>query len=148
MVNIVEAIKRLFPKEYLNHIKEINLEELKSVKLKDADKNPVFNIRVEIKPSAYFPSGKTFVLCKTFSDILYFPDTQRYIKISDPIACDCVLDAIRTSFTVSAFGCCSKYEQCSDARECLHSNPFYSLGCIYRTNLEAGRIFYGVNRNV
>ena len=38
MENIVEAIKRLFPKEYLNHIKEINLEELKSVKLKDADK--------------------------------------------------------------------------------------------------------------
>lgn len=46
------------------------------------------------------------------------------------------------------FGCCSKYEQCSDERKCLHANPMYSRGCAYRYNLEAGRIFYGKNRNV
>lgn len=43
------------------------------------------------------------------------------------------------------FGCCSLNEECSDARECLHkSNSDYD-GCMYRKNLEAGRIFYGKN---
>ena len=48
----------------------------------------------------------------------------------------------------SSFGCCHKYIECSDARKCLHDDLNYSEGCIYRQNLEAGRIFYGKNRNV
>ncbi len=47
-----------------------------------------------------------------------------------------------------SFGCCNDFVRCSDARKCLKSdNPDYK-GCQYRKNLEAGRIFYGVNRNV
>lgn len=45
------------------------------------------------------------------------------------------------------FGCCSKYVACSDALKCLHSNNFYARCCWYRKNLEAGRIFYGKNKN-
>ena len=46
------------------------------------------------------------------------------------------------------FGCCNDHVRCSDAKECLHkSNPEYS-GCYYRKNLEAGRIFYGRNKNI
>lgn len=40
------------------------------------------------------------------------------------------------------FGCCSKYEECSDAQKCVHSNLFYSKACWYRKNLESGKIFY------
>ncbi len=47
-----------------------------------------------------------------------------------------------------AFGCCHLYEQCSDAKKCLHENKLYALGCAYYHNLKAGRIFYGKNRNV
>lgn len=52
--------------------------------------------------------------------------------------------------TVMAFGCCGRYVQCSDERRCIMHDidPLYARGCQYRANLEAGRIFYGKNRNV
>ena len=43
------------------------------------------------------------------------------------------------------FGCCSRYRACSDARCCVISDRDYSSFCLYRKNLEAGRIFYGKN---
>lgn len=46
------------------------------------------------------------------------------------------------------FGCCSKFTACSDAKKCLHENKLYSTACSYRRNLEAGRIFYGKNKNI
>lgn len=45
------------------------------------------------------------------------------------------------------FGCCGKYVKCSNARKCLHENTFYARCCMYRKNLESGRIFYGKNAN-
>lgn len=48
----------------------------------------------------------------------------------------------------ASFGCCSRFLECSDAKTCVHENKLYSKACIYRGNLEAGRIFYGKNRNV
>ncbi|MCC8150063.1 MAG: hypothetical protein LIO96_00985 [Lachnospiraceae bacterium] len=48
----------------------------------------------------------------------------------------------------SKFGCCSSFEKCSDARKCVHKNKLYSKACMYRANLDQGRIFYGKNRNV
>lgn len=46
------------------------------------------------------------------------------------------------------FGCCSAYIKCSDAGKCVHENKLYSKACIYRTNLDQGKIFYGKNKNV
>lgn len=46
------------------------------------------------------------------------------------------------------FGCCDLYVQCSDAKKCIHKDQSYARNCWYRANLENGRIFYGVNRNV
>mgnify|MGYP006916072407 CR=1 FL=1 len=46
------------------------------------------------------------------------------------------------------FGCCNDFMKCSDARECLYPRDRFYNGCQYRRNLEAGRIFYGKNRNV
>ncbi len=44
------------------------------------------------------------------------------------------------------FGCCSRFEQCSEQGECIHPNRLYSSACMYRENLEQGRIFYGERR--
>lgn len=41
--------------------------------------------------------------------------------------------------------CCSRYEECSDARKCVHPDKQLALKCRYRKNLESGRIFYGQN---
>ena len=45
------------------------------------------------------------------------------------------------------FGCCHRYKECSDAKQCLHPNKIYARQCRYRSNLENGHIFYGVNKN-
>jgi hypothetical protein len=44
-----------------------------------------------------------------------------------------------------AFGCCSKYMECSDSRNCIHDNFLFSLCCQYRLNLLENNIFYGKN---
>ena len=44
--------------------------------------------------------------------------------------------------------CCSRYEECSDAKKCVHPDKAIALGCGYRKILASGRIFYGANRNV
>ena len=54
----------------------------------------------------------------------------------------------RRSVSVDRFGCCHNFIKCSDAKKCLYQDEYFSLGCYYLENLEAGRIFYGVNRNV
>ncbi len=49
--------------------------------------------------------------------------------------------------TESAYGCCHLYEACSDAKKCISKDKMYATVCSYRKNLEAGRIFYGKNKN-
>ena len=58
-----------------------------------------------------------------------------------------VLYSIDNYVSSSSFGCCYKFEKCSDEKKCLHENKLYSTGCAYRKNLENGKIFYGENRN-
>lgn len=46
------------------------------------------------------------------------------------------------------FSCCSRYEECSDRKSCIHPDKRVALGCYYRKVLVSGRIFYGKNRNI
>lgn len=51
-----------------------------------------------------------------------------------------------SSFNYPSFGCCGKYNECSDAGHCLHADILYaSAACQYKRNLDAGRVFYGQN---
>jgi hypothetical protein len=52
------------------------------------------------------------------------------------------------STVTEVFGCCNDFVKCSDQKQCIHPEDRFYNGCMYRTNLEAGRIFYGKNRNV
>ncbi|HIU09811.1 MAG TPA: hypothetical protein IAB00_00940 [Candidatus Avidehalobacter gallistercoris] len=69
---------------------------------------------------------------------------------------DCNLDCVVTAlynyakkyYSSEIFGCCSKYIQCSDARQCIVNDLAISINCAYFKNLQAGRIFYGKNRNI
>lgn len=45
------------------------------------------------------------------------------------------------------FGCCSRYEECSNAKHCIHPDKLTAIACSYRKNLEKGKIFYGLNKN-
>lgn len=46
------------------------------------------------------------------------------------------------------YDCCSRYEECSDAKRCIHPDKKFSLKCGYRKILRSGRVFYGTNRNI
>lgn len=58
-----------------------------------------------------------------------------------------VHNSLKDSAPVDSFGCCSSFTECSDALACLHPKDYLYLGCMYRKNLESGRIFYGKNCN-
>lgn len=48
----------------------------------------------------------------------------------------------------SMFGCCSRFNACSDAKKCIHPDKNYSKNCWYQENMKQGKIFYGINRNI
>lgn len=51
------------------------------------------------------------------------------------------------SLIIEQFACCNDFIACSDAGHCLHEEDRFYNGCYYRNNLEAGKIFYGKNKN-
>lgn len=58
-----------------------------------------------------------------------------------------VVEELTYSFP-SEFDCCSRFKECSDAMQCIHSNPSAATSCSYRKVLRSGRIYYGGNRNI
>lgn len=46
------------------------------------------------------------------------------------------------------FGCCHRYKECSDEKKCVNPDIMMAMACYYKRNLEAGRIFYGKNKNI
>lgn len=55
---------------------------------------------------------------------------------------------ITENYSAEAFGCCSRYIECSDAKKCIHPDQLHAQGCMYKKNLDSGKIFYGKNKNV
>lgn len=108
---------------------------------------------IEIRKLACIDLDK---LSKEFSEIKYKED-ELYIKlyindVEEINKIDCELKEIYNYLylnePVDSFGCCSRYVECSDALKCVSPYKKLARGCQYRKNLEAGRIFYGKNRNV
>lgn len=52
------------------------------------------------------------------------------------------------SSKATRFACCSHFVECSDAKSCVHPNKLYACACYYKANLDAGKIFYGKNKNI
>jgi len=50
--------------------------------------------------------------------------------------------------SIEMFGCCSRFEQCSDELKCINPDSTLARGCMYKLKLEAGVIFYGKNKNI
>ena len=106
--------------------------------------------------------GKQFIaIPTTFEDIVpedmkieKLSSDQKYFRLSidanTPIDTYTDLLGKITKATLDRYptewGCCSRYEACSDAGSCIHPDKEFALKCAYRKNLNAGRIFYGKNR--
>ena len=145
-----QKIWYLFPRQYVAAMSSITLVELKAkYKINGVKVDKTYNIVANIRPSAYYPTGKSIVLCKLCDDMIYNPDAGEWVYFSDiEEARDLLLRCVKASCTTASFGCCSKYEECSNKGQCVHENPFYSLGCVYRSRLESGSILYGENCNI
>ncbi len=78
-----------------------------------------------------------FIAVPQDADILYYMELLKKAK-----------RIIFRNTITETFACCNDYERCSDARKCLKTEDRMYNGCLYRTNLEAGRIFYGKNKAI
>ena len=75
---------------------------------------------------------------KLYTHVLFsFEDESIYKYISDNIRY-----CLNTYASSNTFGCCSRYKECSDEKQCVHPNKLYAFGCQYRKNLEYNRVFY------
>lgn len=79
-----------------------------------------------------------------YSHILFSKDDPHLYKYIN----DNIIYCLKHYQSNSSFSCCSKFIECSNEMKCVHVNKLYSKGCMYRTNLESGNIFYGKNKNI
>lgn len=137
--DILKIVIEQVPQSYLD------VCTIKARTLKNKNKFCV-NIEVLIAPSIYYSNVATQTLCKFDRKCLVFQNPAEVIEALDSIDVMRLKVAIRTHlqtlFTFEQFGCCSRYRECSKLKYCTHENPFYSGACMYRKNLEAGKIFY------
>lgn len=68
--------------------------------------------------------------------------------LDTPIATEIIEKIYVGSFNFEPFGCCAYYKECSELHRCIHPHNFYATACQYRPNLESGKIFYGIDKNV
>lgn len=59
------------------------------------------------------------------------------------VALQYAIDQVPTEYS-----CCSRYEECSNAKGCTEPNDDIAIKCSYRKKLQKGIIFFGKNRNV
>lgn len=116
----------------------------------------IFRLKMQ-GAKTYFSVSKKYVrLLPNDTKIEKIPSDQDYIRI--PISSVPDIDQYIPSLQAilgaqieaypTDFGCCHRYEQCSDARKCVNPDKDMALVCYYHKNLRAGRIFYEKNKNV
>lgn len=146
--DVLKIIEENIPSEYLDACNVTS----KILKKKTEYGTPWINIDVTLKPSCYHFNISSQTLCKFDSRIIWFQNPELKVAAYDYVDLESIRRAvctrIRYLFNFEIFGCCSKYELCSDLKKCIHTDPFYSEACMYRKNLESGKIFYGKNKNV
>lgn len=92
----------------------------------------------------YFSNSNSFQEMKSLSKWIRIPLSNK----NDLIDLAPIIIEIYDSVTGSdPFGCCSSYLECSDAKECIRID-LRAKACIYRKNLESGKIFYGKNSTI
>lgn len=147
----IKNFRKLLPEDIQRAIDRIELKPLKNkIDIPLLGKQSCCNLVIYISKSPYRTGELSGVLCKVFGGKLYFPKLKEkgVLSLDDIKINKIIADHIENLFPEETFGCCNLYVSCSDKKKCLHSDPFHARGCMYRKNLESGKIFYGVNKNV
>ncbi|MEG1564964.1 MAG: hypothetical protein RR365_14765 [Bacteroides sp.] len=104
-------------------------------------------IEIPIESREYVSMGVKPSVIKSDKDFIRLPlttteDAERYTHT----LC-CVLICLIQSIPKD-FSCCSRYEQCSNAKKCIHPDRELAKGCYYKKVLKNGSIFYGDNKTI
>lgn len=156
--NNKDKVKLAIEKELANQpsfLKFINLSENKdgsiSIKAKSflvakiVPKPKFYNLEFRTKYLSLFPPLTSKTFNKDFSRIS-FSTIEEITSLSYTLS-EIAID-ILSEVGGENFGCCSRYEACSDAKKCIHPDQLFARACSYRRNLEQGKIFYGKNRTI
>lgn len=82
---------------------------------------------------------------KGFTNYNFEPTCEGIALFADFLSS--VLDQAIDAVT-KEFDCCSRFEECSNAKRCINPNPNMAWGCGYRKIMKQGKIYFGLNRNV
>jgi hypothetical protein len=122
----------------------INFFDVGYLRLKSGKKKTFISVRETFKPLV-LEHTQNFEFIK--SDPLWIRiliDSKDDIKALFPL----FLNLYRHAYNLLGsdfFSCCSRFLECSDEMTCIQSNARLAKGCIYRRNLDNGKIFYGKN---
>ena len=103
------------------------------------------NLEFRTKYLPLFPNSDAKLLNNEFSRLV-FTSIEEITALSYTLS-EISID-ILSEFGGENFGCCSRYEACSNAKHCVHPDRLFARACGYRKNLENGKIFYGLNKNI
>ena len=104
-----------------------------------------FNLEFKSKYNGFFNDYNIIPLKDEMSRIVY-SSIEDLVDVSYQLSAIAIL--VLSELGGDGFGCCSRYQACSDAKECLHPDKLFAFACKYRENLEQGKIFYGKNKNI
>lgn len=149
---------------YAVNIYEHEYPEIPNAK-KDETRNSIV-LRIEEKSSKDRKDEIEIIVGKTQYEALYKPTVNKittrkseegFVRLRLDNDSPEIIDYIKenTKYRVKnysskerMFGCCSRFEECSDAKKCTHPNKLFATACHYRHNLDNGRIIFGKNKNV
>lgn len=142
-----DFIRSVISEEFLQDIECIQIQPLKNPYSDNVwHQEECSNVQIQLKISMYYPQKVSGTLCKLIDSNLYFPNLgadgvfpigQDSIPLHDAIN-----SRLKTMFPSETFGCCHRFKECSRSKKCLHKNAFYAQSCMYKKNLDAGKIFY------
>lgn len=115
------------------------------IRVKEADDR--FYLSVPESISKHLPSTLKYRKDKSRKDYIEITIDNGDITPEHICAAQVALQATLDAITCD-FGCCGKYKECSDVKQCVHPDKQVSLSCYYRRNLLQGKIFYGKNKNI
>lgn len=160
---LCECCRKTFETSQFNEIVSVNLNKDKSVSFCFCGQK-AFDVDKMIKKQAFAMCVKND-LFKLLTDIPVSHTIDNIkslsyytrILVNDSYSLKSLIDYIFSLLedyvdshyiSDSAFDCCHRYMECSDAHRCTCPDRLYAKGCTYKAKLEKGIIFFGKNRNV
>lgn len=154
-----EILKKLFKEN--REDASLTISERKQYHKISFNNLPAADIRVcfNCKQPHFAVSPYNIELIKEL-DIKYYQSNSKgntwlYIHIASPKDIEnykelllAIYDKRMLESASDSFDCCSRYQECSDAKECVNPYEEINLKCNYRLKLKNNTILYGKNRNV